>query len=375
MLQSCGNDDPVDPEPEAVLNSVPELFSENYESEYGSVAPVKTVIGDGSDGLESPRDLAFHPFEDRKNELWVLSPGTQNTGGFTTIFYDAMTDPDNNITLTDGNAWHFLALGTSLAFGENGNWATAQGIIDANRQGGIFTGPSLWSSDFNIYAKVGLNPTPTVNGSHLDMLHQSPMGMGIAHEIDNIYWIFDGYNKSICRYDFADPHYPGGDDHSDGKIWRYTGLGVSMNFDTSIPNHMVLDKNTGWLYVTDPGNKRVIRMDIESGTEKSIPSIALAYNEPVALYQEMTNATIEDVISEGLNAPCGIALVDNRLFVGDYKSGKIICVDKESFELLGEFDTDSFGVAGLEIGPDGKLWYVNAVSDELIRLDPVPVEL
>lgn len=378
VVQSCGNKDDGGPEEESkgeLINKVPEFFAENYEADYGSMPPEATVVAGGLQGLEAPRDLEFHPFEDRKTELWVLSPGTQNTGGTTTIFSDPITNGNNAQNLTDGNAWHFLALGTSLAFGENGNWATAQGIVDANRRGGIFTGPTLWSSDMDIYAQIGRNPTAEVNGSHLDMLHQSPLGMGIAHEVDNVYWVFDGYNKSICRYDFAAPHYPGGYDHDDGRVWRYTGLGVQMNFDTNIPNHMVLDKETNWLYITDPGSKRVVKMDITSGTQRTVPTVPRANNEVLALYQEMEGATVVDVLTDGLNAPCGIALVENRLFIGDYRTGEITCVDKTSHEVLGVYDTGAQGLTGLEIGPEGKLWYVNALTDDLVRLQPAAVEL
>jgi len=374
-LASCNkNDDPIEPQ-ESVLNTVPEFFDANFESAYGTVLPEQSIIANRSAGLEFPNDLEFHPFADRKNELWVLCPGTDNTGAYTTTFFDPLTDKNNFDVRRDGNAWHFMALATSLAFGENGNWATAQGILDANRMGIFFAGPTLWSSDLNIYAKIGEFPTALVNGSHLDMIHQSPMSMGIAHEVDNVYWVFDGYNGTICKYDFVEPHYPGGPDHSDGKVWRYYDPAIKMSSNASIPSHMVLDKNTGWLFICDTGNKRIIKMNTKSGEIRTgFPIVPNRNQEELALYQEMVGATWAVVSDSGLEAPSGIALVENRLFVSDFNTGKIHCFDKESHALLASFDTGKTGVAGLEIGPDGKLWFVNALANEVIRIDPIPVE-
>ena len=34
------------------------------------------------------------------------------------------------------------------------------------------------------------------------MLHESPLGMGIAHDHDNVYWYNDGFYNELVRYDF-----------------------------------------------------------------------------------------------------------------------------------------------------------------------------
>lgn len=375
FFASCGGDDEPPVEEEQVLNTIPEFYEASAESLYGSKAPEQNVIAGRINGLEFPNDLEFHSFDDRKNELWVLNPGTDNTGAYTTTFYDPNTDPNNYDNLQDGNAWHFMALATSLAFGDNGNWATAQGILDANRSGVYFTGPTLWSSDMSIYAQVGKQPTAQVNGSHLDMIHQSPMGMGIAHEVDNVYWVFDGYNRTICKYDFVEPHYPGGPDHDDGKVWRFYEPQIRMALDTRIPSHMVLDKNTGWLYINDTGNKRVIKLNTKSGQSRGgTPFIPNRVGETLAVYDEIIGAEWAVVAETNLTQPSGMAMVENRLFVSDFGTGIIHCYDKESNELLGSLDTGARGVAGLEIGPEGKLWFVNSVNNELIKLEPQPVE-
>ena len=77
-------------------------------------------------------------------------------------------------------------------------------LLDANRQGGTFAGPSLWNSDMNVYA---IDPGSDangdrLNGSHLDMLHGSPYSM----RIESAFWVFDGYNGHIAWYNFAADH-------------------------------------------------------------------------------------------------------------------------------------------------------------------------
>lgn len=363
-----GGDDPVADEKK--VNHVPEFYPEAPESEYGSAKPELTLIAEGTEGLNSPVDLDFHSLEDRKNELWVLNPGLESQGGSTVIFENPNESPDNSEYLKDGNSWHFMALATSIAFGENGNFGTSQGILDANRRGGLFTGPTLWPSDLNIYAKVGNPPVQGTNGSHLDMIHQSPLGMGIAYEVGNTYWVFDGYNKSLCRYDFGEPHYPGGHDHSDGRVWRYN-VNIAQTYPS--PAHMKLDDEGKWLYVCDPGNNRVARLDVTSGTEKTgNPSVPLLYNEPLAYYGEMENFTFETFIESGLSTPAGLEIHDGRLFIGDYATGNIHAYSLETGEELGVLETGAEKLTGICVGPEGKIWYLDAGQNALFRVDVAP---
>ena len=64
-------------------------------------------------------------------------------------------------------------------------------------------------------------PKRSIGGSHIDMLHESPLGMGIAHDSGNSYWYFDGYYGHLVYYDFKEDHDIGMDDHSDGVVRRY----------------------------------------------------------------------------------------------------------------------------------------------------------
>src|SRR5690606_27695681 len=188
----------------------------NIIDDYLTTIPVLTVVGNSSHSLNTPRDLDFHPTLSR-NELWVINKDAENTGGSTVTFYDAGLMTQTHEWKRDGNAWHFMSLPTGIAFSRTDFFGTSTGVYDANHNGGApFTGPSLWTSDPAIYAQPSGG-----NGSHMDMLHESPYSQGIAHEVDNVYWVVDGFNSDVVRYDFADDHGPGNSYHGDAKVYRY----------------------------------------------------------------------------------------------------------------------------------------------------------
>lgn len=337
----------------------PSTIPEFYKSDANKVSPNFTVLGTSSNNLNKPYDLDFNP--GKQNELWVVNYATEAMGGSTVIYSNAGLSNQTSVYKKDGNSWHFMSLPTALAFGDNGNFSTSPGVLDANHDGGNFTGPALWPGDLSIYA---ITP-PGGNGSHLDMLHESPYSMGVAYEKDNIYWVFDGYYGNICRYDFEDDHGPGNDDHSNGKIRRYKEVTVLKK--SGVPSHMILDKATGWLYICDTGNKRVIRLDTKIAGTKTKD---LTPSEPVAEYWEMQGVTWEVFITQGFQEPSGIEIKNNRLFVGDNSNGDVICFDINSKAELGRVSTGSKGVKGIKIAADGKLWFVNSVKNELYRMDP-----
>ncbi len=336
----------------------------NIIDQYVGATPTYTVIGNNFDQVQIPRDLEFHPTL-TDNELWVINMGTEQSGGSTVTFSNTGEGNQTSWWRKDGNSWHFMNLPSGIAFSENENFATSNGIFDANHDGGTaFTGPTLWSSDPAVYA---ITP-PGGNGSHLDMLHQSPQTQGIAHQKDNAFWVFDGYNNDIVMYDFVEDHGPGQHDHSDGIIRRYSDETVAMDPNNYVASHMVLDKNTNWLYVVDNGNDRVIRIDITTGTPGGTPTYPSF--EAVAEYSTVTGYTWEEIINTGLVSPSGIALIDDRLMVSDYATGDIVIYDMaNNFTELGRIQTGSVGIMGIEIAPDGRLFFVNADTDEVIRID------
>ena len=330
--------------------------------------PIITEVATAQDGLFGPTDLDFFPLLGR-DELWVINRRTEDEGGSTLTISEASEEEPSGMQIrVDGNAWHFMSLPTAMEFSsDNLNFASAPGVQDANHNNGTFTGPTLWSSDPSIYAQPSGG-----NGSHLDMLHGSPFSLGIAHEVDNVWWIYDNWNKDIVRYDFVEDHGPGNDDHSDALVRRFRNIGI--NGDNDYPSHMILDKDSGWLYFVDNGNARVMRLDINSGTETTPLSLI---NEPLVEHSEISGFVVEPVITSGLIKPCGIELIDNYLLVSDFDNGDIIVYDMANgFAEMGRIFTDLSGITGLKIGPDGSIWFTNMLENTLHKIQAgVPTSL
>ena len=346
-----------DPTP-AQINTVPEFYLPTLEAEYGMNEPEMQVFANSADKVNIPQDLDFHPT--RFMELWILNKDVDATGGSTVTIQNAGSPNQIKEWRRDGNAWHFMALPSAIAFSNNGNFATAANIKDANRQGGTFTGPTLWSSDMNIYAKPSGG-----NGSHYDMLHGSPFGMGIAAEKDNVFWVFDGHNGHLVRYDFVDDHGPGNDFHGDGLVHRYKDINLKKN--GALPSHMVLDQAKKWLYIVDGGNNRILRMNIQSGNKKGDLNLI---NEPLTQHWEMENTVYEVLNIPGIVNPTGIEIKDNRLFISDYESGDIIAFNVDSKQTIGRISTGKKGIIGIKVDPQGKIWFVNELTHEVVRVQP-----
>ena len=336
----------------------------NIIDDYVTSPVTYTIIGDASNSIAFPTDLDFHPVLSRY-ELWVTLRGTESSGGSTVKFMNAGLPGQTSLLQTDGNAWHFMSLPSALAFSENENFATSPSVYDSNHDGGNpFTGPGLWSSDPSVYA---ITP-PGGNGSHLDMLHQSPRSMGICSEAGNKFWVFDNNDHELVSYDFKEDHGPGNSDHSDGVVRRYSGLGLAGDPNFVIGSHLVIDKTEGVLYINDTYNDRILRMDIHSGTFVS----NLVPYEPTAEYSTWSNVTWNVLVGTGIDKPSGIDILGDRLIVSEYNSGDIVIYDLNgsSATEIGRLQTGAPGVMGVKIGPDGKIWYVNSLTNKVVRIDP-----
>ena len=321
------------------------------------------LIVNSSDQISQPRDLDFHP----NGDLWVTNTGTENSGGSTVKVENPGVTGQTDLWEQDGNAWHFMSLPSGIAFSNNGNFATSTSVLDANHQGNTFTGPTLWSSDPLIYAKPSGG-----NGSHLDMLHESPHCMGICSQEENVFWVYDDYNKDIVRYDFAEDHGPGNSDHDDGEVLRYQGMGLSA-INHTIVCHLVLDKDKKWLYFTDGSNQRVMRLDITTGNLGGTPS--WGPQETLAEYQKVVGYTWEEVVTTGLVEPAGIDLIGNKLIVTDHSNGDIIFYDVSSIPAteIRRIQTNEPGIMGTVIGPNGRIWYANASLNKVVKIEPSTV--
>jgi len=338
-----------------IPNIIPSYTSVNNTFTYD-------VIVNSSNQVNTPRDLDFHP----NGDLWVINTGTENSGGSTVKVSSPGAAGQTSLWKQDGNAWHFMSLPSGIAFNNNGDFANSTSVLSANHNGSTFTGPSLWSSDPLIYAQ---DHGPGTNGSHLDMLHESPYSMGIAFEKDNVFWVYDDFSNDIVMYDFAEDHGPGNDDHDDGRVRRFQGMGLSA-INHTIVNHLVLDGDQKWLYFVDGGNQRVLRLDITTGTTNGAPS--WGPQETLAEYKKMIGFTWEEVVTTGLFQPAGIDIIDDKLVVTDHSNGDIVFYDVNTIPAMeiGRIQTNEPGIMGTVIGPDGKLWYANATLNKVVKIDP-----
>lgn len=312
-------------------------------------------------------DLDFVP--KRPNELWVLNRETN--GGSVVIYFNPGQPNQTQQFRRDSHNEHFMARAVALVFGDNDYFVTAQDIKNTASPESTFMGPALWSSDTSIFARLhqsDWDPNGLL-GSHIDMLHQSPYGMGAAHDHDNVYWYFDGHNKNICKYDFATPHGVGEDDHSDGIVHRYTDVTVTRR--ANMPSHMALDKQNNWLYIVDGGGSRVIRMKTNTGNIVGDLQVPSSGAEPLGEYKEVTGATVEVIASSGLSTPAGIAYRKDRLLVGNNATGNINVynVAVTPAQLVGTISTGGPGLTGIRIDNNNKIWYVNSTTKKLHRID------
>jgi hypothetical protein len=320
-----------------------------------------TVIGTAADGLSAPRDLEFNPTA--PEQLWTYNTTIHGT----VIYFDPGTPAQTSEVRVDAYGQHFMAFVSSAAFSDNGNFASCQESRDEWNVGpqppDDFMGPTLWSSDLDIFAVVGQEYPPVqLEGSHLDMLHQSPLCMGIAHESGNAFWAFDGSAGNLVRYDFVDDHGPGGGDHSDGIIRRYADATVTRV--ANVVGHMELDHATGMLYVADTGGDRIMRLDTATGMSTG----TLPGDWDGADYTGWEGADWQ-VFAAGLSSPAGVALHEGRLFVSEHGSADIVAFDLDGNE-LGRMSTPATQLMGITIGPDGNIWYADPGANEIVRVEP-----
>ena len=324
-------------------------------------------IANSTHQVNNPQDLDFVP--GRQNEWWVLNK--EANVGSTVLIFDAGLPTQSSQFRRDSHNEHFMARAVAIAFGANNYFVTAQEIQNTAGPGSTFMGPALWSSDTSIYARQHQNNwvPGELLGSHIDMLHQSPYGMGVAHDNANVYWYFDGHNGNICKYDFATPHGVGEDDHSDGKIHRYTDVTVTRK--PNVPSHLALDEANKWLYIVNGGANKVMRMKTNTGTVGATLPVPPSGGEPLAEYKAVTGATKEDVVTSGLTSPSGIDYRKDRIVVSDYATGNLYIynVTTSPATLVGTIVTGGPGVMGVRIDYNNRIWYVNATTNKVMRIE------
>jgi hypothetical protein len=343
----------------------------NYLDKYLTGPVVLTEIGNSSHQVSQPRDLDFKP---GTNELWVANYGNSQGAGMV-IFYNAGRSNQSSQYRKDTHTGHFKIYPSAIAFGDDGFWANVNEIKSTAGPTSTFMGPALWTSDTAVFARVFQNNWVSGYplGSHYDMLHQSPFAMGMAHDSALAYWVMDGHNGNICKYDFVMHHGPGYDDHSAGKIWRYTDVPVTRV--AQVPSHMVMDKTSKWLYFIDGGSKKIKRMNTKSGAITGTLTVPSTAPEPLAGYWKVEGAVVE-VLDSLSTQPCSIDYYNDRLVVSDYTTGDIYLYNTSgTFTLLGKIVTGVPGIMGIKIGPDGRIWCVNHTQNKVYRIDTAKPQL
>ena len=231
-----------------------------------------------------------------------------------------------------------------------------------------FMGPVMWPSDFNVYPA-----DKSAHKVHWDMLHSSPYCMGIASSGKAGYYAFNGYNSSIDWVDFEKPHCAGCADHSDGAKRRFEGVKVKRV--ENLPSNLRFDAQTGWLYVADSGNGRVIRLDSRNSYEiKKIP--AFLNDGTLALY---STPVVQELNATGLKNPSGLAFDRGILYVGDAATGIISAwkvdpqgANKKFGTLVASLKTGfkPGSLVGITVGPARKLYAIDRAGKRVVRVDP-----
>lgn len=314
------------------------------------------------EGLRQPTGLAFNP--ESPTQLWVT-----NWSGDSFTIADTMKQmPEAPLTIRD-LSYHFLVYPTSLAFGGDGTVATCQESRNDYRGRAApnnFMGPVVHTTD------IAQLQARRPSGSHLDMLHHSPLCMGIASTAPRIFWAFNGQAGSIDKYEFHDWHAPGADDHADGLTWRFAAGELSRV--ENVPSQMVFDRESNFIYVADSGNHRVVRLNTAVETDRTMPRVTTAIRE-TPLY-EAPDSHVEEVVGAAgeLDTPSGIALRGGFLYVSDFATGRISAFRVSNGERVNYLDTGiTNGLRSIAFGPDNKLYAVDASGGEasrVVRIDP-----
>ncbi|MDG1479305.1 MAG: hypothetical protein P8R54_06920 [Myxococcota bacterium] len=338
-----------------------------------------TEIANSDDGLDVPRDLEFNPAVE--GELWIVNRADDSV----TVVFDAGTDSQDSTHIIDSYALHFMEEPSSISFGAAtfadsdaltfGTCQESRNTYNDNYAPNDFMGPSLWSADLDLFGESNPDAIDYLSklfgfyadlGSHLDMLHESPLCMGIAWETENVYWVFDGSDGNIVRYDFADDHDLGYDDHSDGVVSRHVEIEVERVED--VPSHMDIDPATNLLYVADTGNNRILVVDTTAGEEGD----RLQASEPGVDHHEMENSvfsTFIDGAEYGLGQPSGLTLVDDYLLVSDHATGNLFAFNLDG-ELVDWVATGLEGLMGIDARSIEDIWVVDSSSDKVLRIQP-----
>jgi hypothetical protein len=218
----------------------------------------------------------------------------------------------------------------------------------------------------------------------------------------HVYFYSDGLQGELMRFDAESLHGPGSLDHRTANIRRFVDIELKAVAD--VPGHMVLDDDTRILYVADPGNGRVIRVDADGGEFKRVAQCVPdecyrgheghqtsfctgpycaggpclhadgygcynTFTEMADIFKyELWDCSTQDDFITDVAQPSGLALGNGLLYVGDYASGNIHVFDL-SGERLDIMQVSKEGLTGLEFKCSSStacnLYFANALRHEI----------
>ena len=430
------------------------------------------VVADGP-AFDKPTALAFRPGDD--GELWVTNRGNDSIA--------IVSDPAGQATVVnrrDGYAEHFVARPSGIAFDDTGEQFAVsndsnnevRGLTfklnpERNRyfKNNNFMGPTLFQTE--TYALAGQSkeyledwPQPGYGhdppddstrrhecpdeywskeasacvfpreGSHLDMLHETPLAAGILHWTSNVYYLLDGCGKRTatnrCRgdghvvmADFNRDHEEGNGFHGDGVIRRFpdapfrrargvpsgivrhgrsiyyadTGAGVVRRLQPDTGRRQVLigpwhpgrpshrKHGTGISDWSDaahapPDGDEPAAIDdwiATAGDQRLIGRPGVCWIKPqesLGEYSNVVGARARASISGSIRRPAGLAADDDHLYVADNATGRIHSFAWEGMRPGPVLETGSEALGGLAIDASdaGWVYFADSVEDSVGRI-------
>jgi sugar lactone lactonase YvrE len=347
--------------PEPVEVTVPVLGNGAHTPDSVEITPIVNP----ADGIVDPRDVTLNP-QFTAVQLWVVN------GDDTIVFYDNPGEDTQVPTrIADPYAWHALDNPTGIAFGfatvagnDNYTFATCHESVndaDGTRKADNRMGPTLWLSDPEVLGVV----SPNGFGSHLAQVHESPNCMGISFENATAYWVFDGNDGALVRYDFDDDEVIGDEDVAGSTIARYD---AGLSRVAGVPSGVLYDGRQAAVFVSDTGNGVVKRLLTTSGKRgETLPSTDAGTD-----HYRVDGADVSVLIDgalHGIERPSGLDLYDDTMFVADNATGIIWAFGLDGLPI--DYLDTGLGpgaLRGLDVRSDTELWVVDGANDDIVRI-------